>query len=69
MFTFFGNCVSGADGGSFFTGGDSPVGGGAGPGNPGNLGSSGSGANATDLTTVQAGGKGGDGLVIIWEYA
>lgn len=69
IFTFFGNSVSGAGGGSIFSGGGLPVGGSSGPGNPGNLGSGGSGANATGLTTVQAGGKGGDGLVIIWEYA
>nr|DAG81839.1 MAG TPA: tail fiber protein [Caudoviricetes sp.] len=69
IFTFFGNCVSGAGGGSIFSGGGLPVGGSAGPGNPGNLGSGGSGANATGLTTLQPGGKGGDGLVIIWEYA
>lgn len=69
IFTFFGNSVSGAGGGSIFSGGGLPVGGSAGPGNPGNLGSGGSGANASGLTTLQLGGTGGDGFVIIWEFA
>ncbi|MFH2226046.1 glycine-rich domain-containing protein, partial [Enterobacter kobei] len=36
---------------------------------PGTLGGGGGGANAAGNTTLTAGGKGGDGVVIIWEYA
>lgn len=63
------NCVSGEGGASYLSGGATPIGGSSGPGNAGTAGGGGSGANANLTTTVYTGGKGGDGLVIIWEYA
>lgn len=64
-----GNCLSGDGGLSLYLGAAPPVGGGSGNGLDGDIGGGGSGANANLTTTVYTGGKGGNGIVIIWEYA
>jgi hypothetical protein len=45
------------------------MGGSSGNGIDGDTGGGGSGANANQTTTLYTGGKGGDGIVIVWEYA
>lgn len=64
-----GNCLSGDGGLSLYLGSAPPVGGGSGNGIDGDTGGGGSGANANLTTTVYTGGKGGNGIVIVWEYA
>jgi len=68
IWTTFGNCISGAGGGSFFSGTTTPVMNTA-PGTNGAIGCGGSGACSYGNTSVLAGGSGGNGIVIIWEYA
>lgn len=68
IWTTFGNCISGAGGGSFFSGTTTPVMNSA-PGTNGAIGCGGSGACSYGNTSVLAGGSGGNGIVIIWEYA
>lgn len=69
LVTSFGNSVSGAGGDSYYSKGPGGVGGNTQTGNNGLLGAGGSGANATGTTSVVYGGTGGDGLVIVWEFA
>ena len=69
MYSVSGNCLSGEGGLSLYLGSAPPVGGGSGNGIDGDTGGGGSGANASLTTTVYTGGKGGNGIVIIWEYA
>ena len=64
-----GNCVSGCGGSSILSGSASSIGGGSGYGVSGATGAGGSGANSNQSTTLYAGGNGGDGLVVIYEYA
>lgn len=69
MYSVSGNCLSGDGGLSLYLGSAPPVGGGSGNGFDGDIGGGGSGANANLTTTVYTGGKGGNGIVIVWEYA
>ncbi|KAA5974847.1 MULTISPECIES: hypothetical protein [unclassified Pantoea] len=69
LWTSVGNCLSGSGGSSHFAGTTTPVGGAAGAGDSGTLGNGGSGANSNATTSVLAGGSGGNGIVIVWEYA
>lgn len=69
LWTSVGNCLSGSGGSSHFAGTTTPVGGAAGAGDSGTLGNGGSGANSSATTSVLAGGSGGNGIVIVWEYA
>jgi hypothetical protein len=69
MWSMPGNCLSGDGGLSFYLGSAPPMGGSSGNGIDGDTGGGGSGANANQTTTLYTGGKGGDGIVIVWEYA
>lgn len=69
MYSVSGNCLSGEGGLSLYLGSAPPMGGGSGNGIDGDIGGGGSGANANLTTTVYTGGKGGNGIVIVWEYA
>jgi hypothetical protein len=68
--TTSGNLVGGAGGSSVFSSAQVPPSGGTGVGRPGTLGSGGSGAiSSSSPASPFAGGIGGDGLIIVWEYA
>lgn len=69
MWSVPGNSLSGDGGLSFYLGSAPPMGGSSGNGIDGDTGGGGSGANANQTTTLYTGGKGGDGIVIVWEYA
>lgn len=69
LWTSAGNCISGAGGSSHFAGTTVAIGGAAAAGDSGTLGNGGSGANSIGTTSVLAGGSGGNGIVIVWEYA
>lgn len=69
LWTSAGNCISGAGGSSHFAGTTIAIGGAAAAGDSGTLGNGGSGANSSGTTSVLAGGSGGNGIVIVWEYA
>lgn len=69
LITRFGNSLSGDGGNSHYSEGPSGVGGSSSAGINGVLGAGGSGANATGTTSVVNGGTGGNGIVIVWEFA
>lgn len=69
LITRFGNSLSGKGGDSQYSKGPAGVGGSSAAGLNALLGAGGSGANATGTTSVLSGGTGGDGLVIVWEFA
>ncbi|MFZ5201563.1 hypothetical protein ACOY53_21765 [Enterobacter kobei] len=64
-----GGAVSAVGGNSVIGTGGRGAGSSSSTGGSGSLGGGGGGANAAGTTTLIAGGKGGDGIVIIWEYA
>ena len=68
LFTVFGNCISGCGGGSFYSGTTFPADG-TSAGTNGAIGCGGSGAASNGSTSPLSGGSGGNGIVMIWEYA